>query len=122
MISTCALGVKFHINSLNRPGFAGGGNAGAFTAQARVATWIEPTDVTLNFDEPLIIKDVWNAEILSGGVQSKAVTLRLKKQIGSWYGERKSSFGFSADGAINRLPRISCVTARFPKASGGGRP
>ena len=28
--------------------------------------------------------------------------------MGSWYGERKNSFGFSADGEIGRLPHVTC--------------
>ena len=82
---------------------------GSFQAQAKVSTWVEPTDVTVHFDQPLIIKDVWNSEIIDGGVASKTVTLRMKKMPGSWYGERKSAFGFSADGDIARLPHVTCV-------------
>ena len=34
---------------------------------------------------------------------------------GSWYGERKSAFGFSADGSLTRLPHITCkVSNPFP--------
>lgn len=107
-LSTCPLGVAFNIISLNRPHDPGGGNNGAFTAQAKVKTWVEPTDMTLSFDAPLLISDVWNGEIKEGGVMSKSVTIRLKKSIGSWYGERKSCFGFSAAGMLGRLPRITC--------------
>ena len=109
-LSSCDLGVQFHIVSLMRPGEDGGGEDGAFNAQAHVTTWVEPTDVTLSFDRELILRDVWNAFIVDGGVQSRMVVLRLKKQVGSWYGERKQSFGFSADGSIGRLPKISCKT------------
>ena len=98
--SSCDLGVQFHVVSLMRPGEDGGGNDGAFNAAAHVSTWVEPSDVTLNFDRPLIIKDVWNAFLVDGGVQQKQAVFRLKKQVGSWYGERKGSFGFAADGTI----------------------
>ena len=104
-LSTCGLGVDFKIVSLMRGSKE---NAGSFQAQAKVATWVEPTDVTINFDQPMVIKDVWNAFIVEGGVASKSVILRIKKQPGSWYGERKSCFGFSADGSISRLPHLSC--------------
>ena len=108
-LSTCKLGVKFHIISLMRPGSDGGGGIGAFNAQAKVETWVEPTDITVTFDKPLVIKDPWNADILDGGVRQNFVKLRLKKQPGSWYGERKSAFGFSADGTLGKLPKIACT-------------
>lgn len=111
-LSTCPLGVAFNIISLNRPHDPGGGNNGAFTAQAKVKTWVEPTDMTLAFDAPLLISDVWNGEVKEGGVMSKSVTIRLKKSVGSWYGERKSCFGFSAAGMLSRLPRITCKISK----------
>ena len=107
-LSSCPLGIDFTIISLNRPKEPGGGDNGAFNAQAKVKTWVEPTDVKFDFDAPLLISDVWNGEVKEGGVMSKSVTIRLKKQIGSWYGERKSSVGFSAAGMLGRLPHVSC--------------
>lgn len=79
--SSCDLGVTFHVVSLMRPGEDGGGESGAFNAAAHVTTWVEPTDVTLNFDRPITIRDEWNSFIVDGGVQSKSTTFRIKKQV-----------------------------------------
>ena len=79
--SSCPLGVTFHIVSLMRPGEDGGGEDGAFNAAAHVTTWVEPTDVTLSFDKPVTIRDVWNSFIVDGGVESKNTVFRLKKQV-----------------------------------------
>ena len=65
-----------------RPGDDGGGDGGAFNAQVHVDTWVEPSDVTLSFDRPLMIRDVWNAYVVDDtGVQSTRVVFRLKKQV-----------------------------------------
>ena len=37
-------------------GDKGGGDNGAFNAQAKVETWVEPTDVKFDFDAPLLIQ------------------------------------------------------------------
>ena len=115
-LSTCALGVSFNIISMNRQGDESGDGTtfinGALNAQARIKTWVEPTDMTFVFDQALLISDVWNGEVIAGGVMQKSVTIRLKKQIGSWYGERKSCVGFSAAGMLGRLPKISCKVSK----------
>ena len=86
---------------------------GTFTAVAKVDTWVEPSLVTIAFDAPVKIKDIWNARVTDDGSEDvdepyQMITFRIARQPGSWYGERKSAFGFNADGSISSLPKISC--------------
>ena len=64
--------------------------------------------VTLDFGtRNVMVKDLWNSRMLSGGDgKSSTATFKLKKQDGSWFGERKEAFGFAADGIITKLPSI----------------
>ena len=110
------LGIQFHIVSLMRPGEDGGGESGAFNAALHVATWVEPTDVTLSFDKPLIIRDVWNSFIVDGGVQSKNVVFRLKKQV--W--RAPTAARASALWRVGRNPRDGCASPRPSCHMAGG--
>ena len=88
-----------------------------FTTTVRMDMWIEGSEVTLDFGtRGVMIKDLWNSRMLSGGDgKSTSATFKLKKQDGSWFGERKEAFGFAADGIITKLPSISCVVTKpFP--------
>ena len=136
-ISTCPLGIHFKLNALLQPDVLtdARGNShtckgdeidpatgalcspGMFTTTIRMNMWIEGSEVTLDFGtRGVMIKDLWNSRILSGGDgKSSSATFKLKKQDGSWFGERKEAFGFAADGIITKLPSISCVVTKpFP--------
>eukprot|EP00324_Dicrateria_rotunda_P010950 CAMPEP_0206176530 /NCGR_PEP_ID=MMETSP1474-20131121/58382_1 /ASSEMBLY_ACC=CAM_ASM_001110 /TAXON_ID=97495 /ORGANISM="Imantonia sp., Strain RCC918" /LENGTH=355 /DNA_ID=CAMNT_0053587643 /DNA_START=105 /DNA_END=1168 /DNA_ORIENTATION=- len=116
-LSTCPLGVHFLIKSLLPPEDNGEVDENGFPvlspgnllAVASIETWVEPSDVTIHFDAPIKVQDLWNARLYKGGDGvSKSATFRLQRQPGSWFGERKSAFGFSAEGSISRLPNIDC--------------
>ena len=136
-ISTCPLGIHFKLNALLQPDELtdARGNShtckgdeidpatkalcspGMFTTTIRMNMWIEGSEVTLDFGtRGVMIKDLWNSRLLSGGDgKSSSATFKLKKQDGSWFGERKEAFGFAADGIITKLPSISCVVTKpFP--------
>ena len=136
-ISTCPLGIHFKLNALLQPDVLvdARGNThtckgdeidpatgalcspGMFTTTVRMDMWIEGSEVTLDFGtRGVMIKDLWNSRMLSGGDgKSTSATFKLKKQDGSWFGERKEAFGFAADGIITKLPSISCVVTKpFP--------
>ncbi|KAL1504877.1 hypothetical protein AB1Y20_008647 [Prymnesium parvum] len=113
-LSTCILGVHFLIKSLLPPApivTEEGEEAmteGSFSAVAKVDTWVEPSEVTFSFNAPIRVNDLWNARVTSGGTGTTKVTFKLTRQPGSWYGERKSAFGFSGEGDISALPHVSC--------------
>lgn len=91
---------------------------GMLSVMVLVNTWIEQNDVTIMFNtHALQIKDIWNARVISGGDgKSASATFRLQQQDGSWFGERKSAFGFAADGIISQLPTMSCTLNKpFPR-------
>ena len=81
---------------------------GTFTAVAKIDTWVEPSEVMFTFNAPVKVKDLWNSRVIDGGLGTPKVTFKLIRQPGSWYGERKSAFGFSGDGDISALPHIAC--------------
>lgn len=81
---------------------------GTFTAVTKIDTWVEPSEVMFIFDAPITVNDLWNSRVVRGGANDAKVTFKLTRQPGSWYGERKSAFGFSGEGDITALPQIAC--------------
>jgi hypothetical protein len=136
-MSTCPLGVHFKLNALLQPdqvtdekghtractgvetdSYGQTCSPGMFTAMIRVDMWIEASDITIDFGKSgVMIKDLWNSRVLTGGDgKHRTATFRLKQQDGSWFGERRSAFGFAADGIITKLPSIACeVSKPFPR-------
>ena len=136
-MSSCPMGLHFRLISLVQPDVVIDRNGrekmctgieldlygqpcstGMFTVMVQINTWIEQNDVTIEFGtRALQIKDIWNARAISGGDgKSTSATFRLQQQDGSWFGERKSAFGFAADGIISKLPTMSCTLNKpFPR-------
>lgn len=91
---------------------------GMVSVMVRADMWIESSDVNVDFGtRGLQIIDIWNARVIRGGDgKSASATFRLHQQDGSWFGERKSAFGFAASGIISKLPTISCkLNKPFPR-------
>lgn len=75
--------------------------------------------MTLNLgpEDESTTTDMWNAQLVDGGVRSSHLTFKLHKDGPySWIGERRSSFGFSFKGTLSALPKIVCTdfTKPFP--------